>query len=186
MKNNFRSFIFFIFVFVLSFIVFSLGYNLFLKSIYPIKYESIVNSLSKEYNIEPELIYAVIKSESGFDENAVSSAGALGLMQITPETFSWLQTYNKEPQIMQSSKLFSPEVNIKYGTLFLSILKKRYPSEELVLCAYNAGMNITDRWIKDKKISEFGESVKNIPYKETRNYISKIKKSKEMYKLLYF
>lgn len=185
MKQNLRSLVIFIFIFVLSLIIFILSYTFFLKSAYPIKYENIVNDSAKRYNIEPELIYAVIKSESGFDANAKSSAGALGLMQITPDTFDWLQTYTKE-EFMGTNELFNPQVNIRYGTLFLSMLRGKYDSEELVLCAYNAGMTAVDRWLRDERISNFGQGLKFIPYNETKDYVMKIKTSKRIYKSLYF
>ena len=185
MKNRIRPLIVFIFIAVLIFLIFIFGYVFFLKSIYPIKYETIVNETSKRYNIEPELIYAVIKSESGFDPNARSSAGALGLMQITPDTFLWLQTYTKE-KFENESELFNPDVNIRYGALFLQILRGKYSSDDLVLCAYNAGMSTVDKWLKDENISNYGEELKFIPYKETKDYLNKIKKSKEIYRALYF
>lgn len=185
MKSNFRSSYIFIFVFAVGMIIFVFGYKVFLKSVYPIKYENIVNESCKMYNIEPELIYAMIKSESGFDEKAESPVGARGLMQITPDTFEWLKIYTNDKDL-NIEELFNPEVNIRYGTLFISILRKRYYSDEIILCAYNAGMSTVDRWLKDGKVSNGGEELIFIPYKETREYVSRIKESKEMYKYLYF
>ena len=155
-----------------------------LKVIYPIKYENIVNEVSKEYNVESELIYAIIKTESGFDELAESSAGALGLMQITPETFDWLKK-NKKGDDSQEN-ILRPDVNIRYGAFFLKILKDKYNSEFLVLCAYNAGMSAVDRWIKEGKLSEYSDQIKLIPYNETRKYVKRVTDSKEIYKRLYF
>lgn len=172
-------------IFMFGILIFVFGYKSLLKSIYCKKYEDVVNKASMMYNIEPELIYAIIKNESGFDSSARSLAGALGLMQITPDTFRWLQTYTEDVS-MGTEKLFDPEVNINYGTLFISILRRKYNSDDLVLCAYNAGISTVERWIKNGNISDFGEELMVIPYKETREYIIKIKKCEEMYRILYF
>lgn len=186
MKISLKSLVIFIFIFILGVAMCSIGYKLFLSSIYPTKYDIIVKDVSQEYNIKPELIYAVIKAESNFNENAESSAGARGLMQITPDTFEWLQGYTNDSH-MDKDALYNPDVNIRYGALFLSLLsKKYYQSDDLVLCAYNAGINAVERWLKDDRFSNNGEELKVIPYKETENYVDKIKKYKEIYKSLYF
>lgn len=156
-----------------------------MKCVYVRKYEDIVNSASLKYKVEPELIYAIIKSESGFNPNAKSSAGALGLMQITPQTFDWLKGYTKE-NFLSYEMLLDPKTNINYGTLFISILMQKYNSENLALCAYNAGMGTVERWIKEGKILYSEEDFEKIPYKETRQYLKKIEKCKSMYKELYF
>lgn len=185
MKNKIYQMVGSIFALALSMIVFIKGYKAILKAVYPIKYEDIVNEMSKEYNIEPELIYAVIKTESGFDNGAKSSAGALGLMQITPKTFEWLKK-NKKRTLNEPEEILNPKVNIGYGVLFLSILREKYDSEILVLCAYNAGMSAVDRWIREKKVSKNEKDFQVIPYKETKYYVKKVKGCKRMYKMLYF
>lgn len=70
--------------------------------------------------------------------------------------------------------------------LFLSILREKYDSEILVLCAYNAGMSAVDRWIREKKVSKNEKDIQVIPYKETKYYVKKVKGCKRMYKMLYF
>ena len=78
----------------------------------PLGYETTVNRYSAEYGIDPEIIYAVIKTESGFNATAVSKAGAMGLMQIMPDTFEWLMTKTGDDYALD--KLYDPEVNIRY------------------------------------------------------------------------
>lgn len=152
---------------------------------YPLKYEDIILRESSKYNLKKELIFAIIKCESGFDEKAYSHADARGLMQITPETFEWLKKcYTHEN--LDISELENPEVNISYGTLFVSILIKKYKNEEVALSAYNAGMTTIDRWLSDRKMSDNGLTLKYIPYKETRNYVKKVIRAKKNYKKLYF
>lgn len=153
--------------------------------IYPLKYEDIIFRESSKYNLKKELIFAIIKCESGFDEKAHSHADARGLMQITPETFEWLKKcYTHED--LDLSELENPEVNIPYGVLFVSILMKKYKNEEVALSAYNAGMTTVDRWLSNRETSDDGIALKHIPYKETRNYVKKVQKSKKNYKKLYF
>lgn len=149
------------------------------------KYEEIISRESSKYGLKKELIFGIIKCESGFDEKARSHADARGLMQITPETFEWLKKcYTHEE--LDISELENPEVNISYGTLFISILTKKYRNEEVILSAYNAGMTTIDRWLSNEEISYDGLSLNRIPYKETRNYVKRVKVAKKNYKRLYF
>ena len=157
-----------------------------LKFIYPIKYESLVESTSKEYGVEKELIYAIIKCESGFDEDAKSHAGACGLMQITPETFEWVGKYRAKSKDFKGADIHKPETNIKIGTLFISILMEKHKNEVLALCAYNAGMNAVNRWLKENAEFKKSADTEHIPYPETKEYVRRVQRAKKMYKKLYF
>lgn len=177
-------------IFILGLVILGIifGSKSVLKYIYriPPKYESLVEKNSEEYGVEKELVYAIIKCESGFDENAKSHAGALGLMQITPETFEWVSKYQAKNKDLNIVDIHKPETNIKIGTLFISTLIKKYKNEILALCAYNAGMNAVDRWLKEN--SEFKKSAdtEHIPYPETKEYVRRVRRAKKMYKKLYF
>lgn len=168
-------------------LVFSIasGYEKLMKSFYPVRYKSEVEKSSYDYGIEKELIYAIIKCESGFNKEAHSHANAIGLMQITPDTFKWLQLYTQEKGLNVES-LKNPKINIKYGTLFISLLRKKYKNDEAVLSAYNAGDSMVKRWMADKNISSDGENLNFIPYEETRNYVKRVISAKKNYKRLYF
>ncbi len=168
----------------LAFLIYR-GFFHVMRYLYPLKYESIVNMASKTYNVEKECIYAIIKCESGFDSDAHSHADALGLMQLTPDTFKWLQLHTHENN-MGVEELKDPYVNIMYGTLLVSILRKKYDDEEIVLSAYNAGETVVKRWLADKKFSPDGKRLSNIPYEETRRYVKRVKRTKKIYKFLYF
>lgn len=170
---------------IISVGIYILGYNIFLRKVYPIKYIDIVNKVSERYNIEPELIYAVIKNESDFIKDVESGAGAKGLMQITSDTFDWLQLYRGNPG-MDAEYLMNPEINIDYGVMFISILRRKYGDDTLVLSAYNAGMNAVDKWLKDERFSDNGEELKDIPYNETKLYVERVQQTKVIYKKLYF
>ncbi len=107
-------------------------------------------------------------------------------MQITPETLEWLKTCYTHDTKVSETDLKNPEVNIFYGTLFISILNKKYSSEQVVLSAYNAGITTVERWLADLTTSSNGKDLSYIPYKETRDYVERVKKAKKIYKKLYF
>ncbi len=186
LKSIKKVFLFFVILFVAFFVfLFCGGYKKLIKPFYPIQYEDVVNKASETYNVNKELIYAIIKCESNFDSDAHSHADAIGLMQITPDTFKWLQlhTHNK---IDNTQLLKDPEINIMYGTLLISILMKKYGNEKVALGAYNAGETVVKRWLADKNISKDGKSLNEIPYKETANYVKRVNRVKRIYKKLYF
>jgi len=162
------------------------GSKAVLKYMYPIKYESVVERVSKDYGVEKELIYAIIKCESGFDENAESHAGAHGLMQITPETFEWVSKYQAKSKELKIADIHRPEINIKIGTLFVATLIKKYQNEVLALCAYNAGMNAVDRWLRENDEFKKTADTEHIPYPETKEYVRRVRRAKKMYQKLYF
>lgn len=180
---------------ILSFLILCLGlFTMFLicrgvysviKCLYPLEYEQIVNEASETYNVEKELIYAIIKCESGFNSDAHSHADAQGLMQITPDTFKWLKLHTREKND-DINKLKDPAVNIMYGTLFISLLREKYGDEEVALSAYNAGETVVKRWLDDKNISKDGKKLDYIPYKETCKYVKRVQWARKIYKILYF
>ena len=169
------------FVFIVSW-----GYKTAVKILYPLDHKEIVLENSDKYNVEKELIFAIIKCESGFDKNAHSHANALGLMQLTPETFNWLKDCYTHEEHKSYLELQSPEINISYGTLLISLLLKKYKNEDVALSAYNAGISATDRWLSNKQYSKDGQTLQYIPYKETRNYVQKVQRAKSIYKNIYF
>lgn len=160
------------------------------RSLYPIKYESYVEKAAKEYNVDVCLVYGVIRNESNFNPDAVSGAGAIGLMQLMPDTFTWLQNYREdfEPKkLMDSDKLYDPKINIDYGTYLLRyLLDKYYGDKSLAICAYNAGYGNVDNWIADGTIPNGNVSPEDVPFTETSNYLSRVTESMEMYRELYF
>ena len=179
-----KSILFFALIFIAFFgLVFA--FKSVMKLIYPLKYTEVVEQASERFGVEKELIYAIIKCESGFDENAKSHAGACGLMQITPETFEWLKNNSKKS--LSGIGEDNPDVNIVCGTAFISLLLKKYNNEVLSLSAYNAGMNAVDRWIKqnDNSNDDMG-SLDFIPYPETKKYVVRVERAKRIYKKLYF
>lgn len=161
--------------------------NNYVKGVYPREYSEYVETASKKFDVPEPLIYAVIRTESGFDPNAGSGVGALGLMQIMPDTFEWLQgIYPEEAPEMSKEQLYDPETNIMYGTFFLSWLLDRYEEESSAVAAYNAGFGAVDNWLNDSSICPDGVNLKNIPYGETANYVVKVEDAKTEYIALYY
>lgn len=152
---------------------------------YPLLYRECVERESAAFELDPFLVYAVIKAESGFDETAGSSAGACGLMQLMPQTFTWMQTKLGEEDIYTEEDIFDPEVNIHYGCALLRLLIDLYGSEETAVCAYNAGMGNVSDWLEDPALSSDGIHLLSIPYEETRQYLQRVEKNRAMYRELY-
>ncbi len=149
--------------------------------LHPTEYDEYVYEYSEAYNIDPSLVFAVIKTESNFDPNAESRVGALGLMQIMPETFEWLQTYKNGEATMGSDYLYEPKVNIEYGCIFLEFLLDKYSNEETAVAAYNAGFGAVDSWLVDENYSTDGQTLYDIPYPETKSYVTKVMLAKNYY-----
>ena len=160
--------------------------NIILEKTHPLPYYETVQKYASEYAVPVEVIYAVMNTESSFKSDAVSKKGAIGLMQITPDTFNWLcSKTTEEEQSTSPDLLYNPETNIKYGSFFLSLLYTEYGVWDTVYAAYNAGMNKVTEWMKDPDYNMNGKIV-NIPYPETEKYVEKVSKAVVVYKKLYF
>lgn len=151
--------------------------------LYPLNYREEILRASAEYDLEPEFICAVIHTESGFKSDAQSTAGAQGLMQIMPDTFSWLCDLKNEDY--SPDAVFIPEVCIDYGCYYLRRLTDNYGDCYTACAAYNAG-NIVDQWLSNPQYSVDGITLYSIPYNETSEYVEKIRNAEQMYQKLYF
>lgn len=179
------SVLFAVVVIAIAIYAFSNAQNDLQESAYPLKYQNEVNAASQSYGVDKSLIYAVIRTESGFDPEADSRVGASGLMQLMPTTFEWLQTYYDGEITMDADKLLDPKINIDYGTKFLKFLLERYESEQAAIAAYNAGFGAVDDWLSDSRYSSDGVNLDTIPYDETSNYVVKVEDAREKYRELY-
>lgn len=160
--------------------------NAVVRCLYPMRYDVIVSRNCEEFGVDESLVYAVIHTESGFDEQARSEVGALGLMQIMPDTFMWLQKGLPPERPLDESALLDPEVNIRYGVYYLSRLKGLFGDEMLVIAAYHAGQGSVSRWLDESGLptGAFGEE--DIPSAATAHYVSKVERAREIYLRLYF
>ena len=164
--------------------IFDVAMTLVEKYIYqkPDEYVEYVEIYSAEFGVPEDLVWSVIKTESGFDSSAVSSKGAVGLMQLMPSTFEWL-TDDILREYLGIGMLYDPETNIKYGTYYLSRLYNRFGDWDTAIAAYNGGEGNVSEWLKDKRYSDDGIKLKTdkIPdsYSETKNYVKKVNKAIE-------
>ena len=142
---------------------------------YPLRYEQIVRGHAENYGLEPQLVAAVIYQESKFDADAVSSSGAVGLMQLLPETGQGIADRTGGDE-WTPDDLHSPELNIRYGSWYLRHLLDKYGDEKLALAAYNAGQTNVDRW---------REQGVGIQFAETRHYVARVQELKDMYARVY-
>ena len=154
------------------------------RLLYPRKYEALVDQWAETYGLDPLLVDAFIRTESGFDSAAESSAGAVGLMQLMPDTFRWL-TQDVLHEYLEDGMRYDPETSIRYGACLLSRYYLRFGRWELAFAAYNAGETRVDGWLADESIADGTGGLRRIPYRETRHYVSKVQKSVSVYEKLY-
>lgn len=146
---------------------------------YPKKYEIQINKVCAEFEISRPIFYALVNTESGFNPNAKSSAGAIGLTQILPSTAQYICVKNN----LDFSKfdLYNPDDNLYLGAMYLRYLINKFDSVYTALSAYNAGETVVRSWLNDSRYSYDKISLYNIPYKETSEYIEKIKNNQKIY-----
>lgn len=154
---------------------------------YPQKYSEQVSAASAKYGVEEPLIYAVIRTESGFRSEVESHAGAIGLMQLMPSTFEWLQTSRDGEVTLSADSLLDPDINIDYGVYLLSILVDKYDGNiPTVVAAYNAGSANVDDWLTNPSYSPDGSTLTAVPYEETEKYVERVENTRNMYIKLYY
>jgi soluble lytic murein transglycosylase len=142
---------------------------------YPLRYEQIVRGHAQHYGLDAALLAAVIDAESKFEANVTSSAGAVGLMQLTPATARGIAIRTGGDRFVVSD-LSNPDINVRYGAWYLRHLLDKYHDERLALAAYNAGQANVDRWRRA------GEGVQ---FPETRAYVSRVERLKDIYRRAY-
>ena len=187
LKNKYKMIIGTVIIVLIIAILFVVFKDKLLKILYPKTYSEIISVYAEEYDVEENLIYAVIKAESNFESQAVSNRDAIGLMQIVEETAIDvakknnidIDTENIEEEILDIDN------NINIGTKYLSTLLTQYGNIEVALAAYNAGIGTVNNWIEKQVIQADGSDIENIPYKETNNYVRKILRDYRIYNELY-
>lgn len=151
---------------------------------HPKKYSEYVEKYAAEYEIDEDIIYAVIKTESDFDCEAVSNVGARGLMQIMEETFDWIKFRLGDDETVYD-EMFEPEQNIRYGAYLVDYLLEKFGDRDTAIAAYHAGAGCVSGWLEEKENSADGKRLDNIPSSTTAHYVSKINKALTNYKELY-
>ena len=167
--------------FLLDIVITKIEYKAYKK---PDEYAQYIEKYSEKYDVPEHVIYSVIKAESGFDRKAESGAGAIGLMQMMPDTFEELTDIHFK-EYLDVSMLYDAETSIRYGTFYLSYLYGIYGEWSVVFAAYNAGPGNVRDWLEDETYSSDGKTLDKIPFKETRNYVSRVNRYIEKYDELY-
>lgn len=154
------------------------------KRTYRMVYPTLIGQYAEEFQLDPYLVAAVIHTESGNRPDAVSSSGAVGLMQVMPETGEWIAG-KLGVHDFTTQQLYDPKTNIRFGCWYLAFLKERFEGDRpLMLAAYNAGHGNVAKWLEDPEISQDGQLV-NIPFGETERYVEKVQRAYEKYQTLY-
>jgi soluble lytic murein transglycosylase len=151
------------------------------RQYYPLAHEEAILSAADRHSISPFLIAAVIHAESGWDPEAQSAVGAVGLMQVMPSTANELAERGLvDAERFGPQDLEDPSVNIEYGAAYLRYLVERYHEIETALAAYNAGLANADTWS-----AEGGDIREQIEFPATRHFVLKVVRSKDRYEALY-
>lgn len=154
--------------------------NIYVMISYPLKYKDIIYKHCKNYSLDEAMIFSIIRTESTFNPDAVSNAGAIGLMQLMPATAAMVaQELNIEG--FTTNMLYDPDVNIKIGVHYFDSMLKKFKNIYTALAAYNAGEGNVSSWLNNPEYSDDGVTLKYIPFKETQGYIKKIKKNYRVY-----
>lgn len=157
----------------------------FLKVFYPFPHQELVTKYSEEYKVDPHLILAVIRTESRFYSKANSPVGAKGLMQIMPETGSWIAKQLRIKEYTED-KLYQPQYNIPMGIWYLAYLDHSFDGNlAQMLAGYNAGESKVRKWLSEGTWSGRQQDLAQIPYQETREYIERVLFDYQIYKRIY-
>lgn len=159
--------------------------HFFYQKAYPLGYQELVLSASEEQGLDPAFVFAVIRTESSFRPQAQSSVGARGLMQITEETFQWIQYRMQDESGTDYDDLFDAQTNIRYGTFLLRTLLDEFGNETNALCAYHAGWGNAKKWIQEEAYAPDGQTITKIPFGDTSRYVAKVLDTKKIYEKLY-
>ncbi len=151
---------------------------------YPLKYQDQIEQMARKYDLEPSLIFGVIHTESRMNPQAVSPVGAVGLMQIMPDTGQWIaQKLNWED--FEEEQLKMPEKNLELGCWYLRYLLDRFDADiNAVLAGYNAGPNRVAQWLQNEAYTTNGK-LTTIPNKDAEQYVERVLHAKEKYQSLY-
>lgn len=152
---------------------------------YPMTYAPEIRAAAAEFSLDPAYVASVVLAESSFDAEAVSSAGAIGLMQIMPATGEWIAG-KLEDEPFDVQRLYQPEVNLRYGCWYLRFLLDRYDEDMYTAStAYHQGQGRVDQWLEDPQYSEDGRTLTAISSAVTDTYVNRIMESYAHYQELY-
>jgi len=157
----------------------------YISTSYPLIYEDSIARYSTEFGVDFHLVASIINVESKYDRNAISRKNARGLMQIGQQTGQWASEV-LEIEDYDEESLFEPDTNIRIGAWYINILMAEFDDNlDLVLASYNAGSGNVSKWLCQSEYSRDGKSLDNIPFKETEDYLRKVKSNYRVYSRIY-
>lgn len=154
-----------------------------LQEFFPVSFAELIQAAGEHHEIDWALIAAIIQVESSYSPSAVSKKGAVGLMQVMPETAAWVSS--RLGKQVAREDLLDPEVNIQLGTYYLRYLLDRFSSEQAALAAYNGGPSNVARWLEEGTWDGTYEQSHRIPFAETRSYVRKVLFMRSLYRFIY-
>lgn len=153
--------------------------------VYPFPYRETVEDYADRYHVDPYLAAAVIRTESKFQDSVHSHRGAIGLMQLMPDTAQWIAGQLDDASYSVEA-IHEPERNIRYGIWYLRSLQREFDGNDvLALAAYNAGRGNVQDWIRENGWPADFHDIDAIPYQETREYVRKVLTAEKKYRELY-
>lgn len=158
------------------------------KNQYPLspRYADDIREVAAKYGIPEVILWATVRTESGFASNLEGKDGGIGLMQLTPAEFAMIQTEILGEAPEDAGRLYDPQKNLTCGAAYLSYLYERYGVWETVFAAFDAGTEAVDAWLSNPEYaSEFG-TLASIPNAKTARYVRDVEKARELYIKLYF
>ncbi|WP_350344389.1 lytic transglycosylase domain-containing protein [Proteinivorax tanatarense] len=155
------------------------------RHLYPTEYNELVYEYSEKYDLDPYLIFSIIRIESRYNEDAVSRRGALGLMQLMPDTAKWIGE-KQDIEINNNEDILNPETNIALGSWYLKHLIDYYDDKTIAIAAYNAGRGNVSRWLEEGLWDGTLNSAADIPFAETREYVYKVNIAHKKYREIYY
>jgi soluble lytic murein transglycosylase len=158
------------------------GPSWYTQTVYPLEYAGAIRAGAARYDLDPALVAAVVYAESKFDEHARSSAGAVGLMQILPETADQIAA-ESGGVTFTTQDLETPRVNVRYGSYYLRQALDAFDGDKVAaIASYNAGMGAVGEWVAAAHADGHDLRIKDIPYPETRAYVEKVLEARRVYR----
>lgn len=156
------------------------------KKSFPLRYQQTVEQYAAQYDVDPLMVYSIIRTESGFDEKALSNVGARGLMQITEETFAWIKLKIASSEDLSFDDLWDPQVNIRFGTYYLSRCLQRYGGDlATASAAYHSGWGTVDALLENSAYTAGDGKLSAFPYTQMSLYVKKVQRAFAKYQQLY-
>ncbi|MDD3894403.1 MAG: lytic transglycosylase domain-containing protein [Syntrophomonadaceae bacterium] len=172
-------------LFILVFLLIVVTFPKWITVFYPQPHRDLTINAACENDVDPYLVFAIIRAESKYQTTAESPLGAKGLMQIMPETGAWIAE-QRGVENFSPDMLHDPDTNIQFGCWYLNNLSKEFEGRlPIIIAAYNAGRGQVKQWIIDGTWDGTYEQLDNVPFEETKIYTRNVMRNYEAYLAIY-